>query len=162
MPFEQLGSERPLSIARHLQLKPADPRGEAGGPVRHACSFRCWNLSDRRSAPTGWHQGDRSSPLVESGSGSAPARRPCPGPRGAALGSSRQKSQVSKVAIASRSGLVRLVAFPNLTERDGFFYSACSVTQSSVHKLVLLFRGFYREYHFSLMRASPVRVVGQD
>jgi hypothetical protein len=28
IPFEQLSSERPLSIARHLQLKPADPRGE--------------------------------------------------------------------------------------------------------------------------------------
>ena len=49
---------------------------------------------------------------------------------------------ISKVAIASRSGLVRLVAFPNLTERDGFVYSACSITQDYGLNLFVDFSGY--------------------
>ncbi len=112
-----------FSARGNLQFKCADTRGKLALVAPVAVALSVIGSFLRSSAKVVGHLSLQNLILW-----SAPEGQPCLDHPEGALGSSRHRSQVSKVAIAGMSvGSIGLVS--NLTERGGIFYSACSITQ---------------------------------
>jgi hypothetical protein len=124
LPLEECCLELSFPLSGHPQLNPTDTRGKLALVAPDAAALSVIGSFLRSSAKVIGHLRLQNLILW-----SAPEEQPCLDHPEAALGSSRHRSQVSKVAIAGMSvGSIGLVS--SLTERDGIFYSACSITQN--------------------------------